>query len=99
MVRYLVRGFMKNVSFDSLKRARAYGYGHTRQGTRSYIHAGSDPNDPIIGFVYRYDNIMYWQGKGGNYFLYPDGSVRPLEPPKKKSKAKTNDFGLDWNLK
>lgn len=98
MVRYLVRaGDRTNAYFDSLKKARAYAYGHTRSDARSYIYTGPDPDDRVVGMVYKYD-LLYWNGKGGSYFLYPDGSVRPLEPPK-KSKARTNGFGLNWNLK
>ena len=99
MVRYLVQaGDWSNASFKTLKEARSYAYRHTRSDARSYIYTGPDADDRYIGVVYKYDNTLYWKGKGGPCFLFSDGSIKYLLP-KKKTKPKTNEFGLNWNLK
>lgn len=100
MVRYLVKaGDWSNASFKTLKEARRYAYRHTGSDARSYIYSEDKGGyERYIGIVYKYDNFLYWKGSGGSAFLYSDGSIKYLSP-KKKSKARTNDFGLDWNLK
>ena len=99
MVKYLVRaGDWSNASFKTLKEARSYAYRHTRSDSRSHIYSEDKGGyERFIGIVYKYD-LLYWKGSGGSAFLYPDGSIKYLSP-KKKSKARTNEFGLDWNLK
>ena len=99
MVRYLVEaGNGSRAYFSTLKEARRYAYNHTSSDSRSYIYTGPNADDRLVGTVFKYDYVMYWKGKKWTYFLISDGSLRPLAT-KRTATSKTNDFGLNWNLK
>lgn len=97
MVRYLVVSANTKAFFNSLKEARRYAYHHVYPDAWAYVYSGPDADDRVIGFAYTYGSVKYWKAKGKSSFLNFDGSITPIVP--KKSKSKTNDFGLNWNLK
>lgn len=100
MVRYLVETFDSKAFFNTLKEARAYAYRHTPYvDTRSYIYTGPDADDRLVGTVFMYGGILYWKGRITG-FLFRDGSVKELAPKRlNKKQPRTNEFGLDLNLR